>query len=764
MRKKMILSPFIIVVLILLYGGCSNSGNNTPSVITAGETNTTDTGNDHNTTDNNGTGGHVLLPSDTFPSDFYPTGSRPRLWLTQDRLQEIETQQQNQTQRWGDFKAMCDAIIDTDSDNDPYGLQNSPQNFTAPLALMYLLTQDNRYADKSLALMDAVDLNFSKYGDADHESWYFLALSYDWLHDYPGMSSSKKNAYQNKMHAISDKFWYQYNLTASGTDSDNNLLTGMTHLAFGAALYGDDSNATELLDRGWQGWSKGYGINRSISNRDMVKSALGGIYFTGMAYFPSTDIIGIASYEMTLKSACHYDVNQEDPLIKPFWSNTVEAIIALTEPTKKRISDYGSWQDPNNLYDQPWLRRAMILLGYFSDAAGDTTQAQLAKGYAQAVDIGYTNDYFIELFFTKDNITPRDPYSANLPLVQFFKAPDFMLFRDSWSENASWGEFRGDGAIPLDQQSPDHGHFSLWRNGSYLSKAARNYEALSHGDFFNTLSIENGCTLNGVSCSGTAIFESEAPAQITRHMEHNTPPVFAYSMLEADGQWNDSPDVYQPVSNVQSYRRLFFWTPKYVVVLDRLRANSAVDVRYRLRALHQPLIQGDTVSQLSENNNSRLIQKTLEPSGASNHLLDEAAAWSGIEEWVVNEDQRRWQSYIDFNDTQSVNILNLIQLGDAAMSDLDSWEHLEDAAYSGVRIGNWVVNFSSNEILRDAVTYTINPSSTQTHHLVTDMQNGSYTLRVNGVEKNDLVADTESHALYFDTNVSVQTTIVIAKR
>ena len=694
------------------------------------------------------------LLGDTFPSSYYPSNAHPRLWLTQNRYNDLILQKNSNTEKWRTFKEMCDAIIDNDSSNDPYGLDTSPQNFTAPLSLMYVLTQQENYADKAIALIHLVDTNLSRYGDPDHQDWYYLALSYDWLYDYSGFTISEKGYVTTLMYDLSNQFWLNYNINASGTDSDQNLLTGMMHLAFGAALYGDDVNATTLLDRGWYGWKHGYYTEHGTSNRDMIKSALGGIYFTGMAYFPSTDIMGIASYEMTLRTACSYDINQLDVEIKNFWSNTIYGIINLTEPTKKTISDYGSWQDPNILETQPWMRRMMIVLGYFSSIAGDDTAASLAQGYNEYVDIGYYNDPFIELFFTKSDINSTDPYAAQLPLVTFHNDPDFLLFRTSWDDNALWGEFRGDGAIPLDQQSPDHGHFSLFKNGSYLTKAARNYESLSHGDFFNALSIENGCTLNGENCSGTAIFYSEHPAEISRHFEHNTDNYFAYSMLNADGQWNDNSTEYNPIQNVESYRRHFFWTPKYVVVYDKVRTKVPLDIRYRLRAMQRPIINANVVAQLSENGNAKLLQQTLEPANVVIKELNETKAWRTIDDWVVDLSQRKWQSYMDFNDTTSVNILNLIQIGDANMSGFDINQHLDTSDYSGIRIGSWFINFSKKDNLRDNISYTLSNTFTKMYHFITDMQEGNYVLSINGRNEGVVQVDTTSYSAYFETDTS----------
>ena len=702
--------------------------------------------------------------ANSFPATYYPSKAHPRLWLEQDRLDVINNEKNNNTQKWQDFKSFCDSMIDNDSSNDPYRFAQDPQNFTAPLALMYILTNDNRYANKALELMDKIDTDLSRYGDPDHQSWYFIALTYDWLYNYSGMSSARKSNYKNLMHTLSDKFWNGLNASASGTDSDQNLLTAQMHLAFGAALYGDDSDATTLLDRAWYGWVRGYYTDHGTSNKDTILSALGGVYFTGMAYFPSTDIIGIASFEMTLKSACNYDINTQESALKPFWANTIKAIIALTEPNREWISNYGSWQDPNKLSEQSWLRRAMIILDYFAYKAGDSSASALAKGYYENVDIGYNNDYFLELFFSNPNTTPQNPYSANLEKIAFFDNPDFLLFRSGWGTSDSWGEFRGDGSIPMDQQAPDHGHFSLYKNGSFLTKAARNYEALSHGDFFNTLSIQNNCSYNGSSCSGTAIFDSKGSAQITRHIEHNSDPIFAYAMLQADDQWDDNPNEYNPTDNVKTYRRHFFWTPKYTIVFDRVRGNKKIDIRYRLRALKEPTINGNIVTQLSENSQAKLIQKTLEPSNVTIHKLNEKDAWSNVPTWVVDDSQRAWQSYIDFNQTDSLNILNVLQAGDSNLNTMDATEHIQNS-YEGVKIGDWVVLFSADEQLNTTLSYTLHNSKKKLYHLIGDLESGTYAVVVNGTNIGTFTATDSTKSIFFQTDSSKETmTVEVSKQ
>ena len=709
------------------------------------------------------------LTQSTFPPNYYPASTHPRLWLTTERQNAIQKGKNKNTQRWQAFKALCDSMVDNDNSNDPWDINNSPQNYTAPLALMYQIEHNATYADKALELMDRVDDNLSRYGDPDHQSYYFLGLTYDWLYNYSGMTAAKKQHYRNLMKQISDKF-YANDLTASGTDSDFNLLTALHHLVMGIATYdGSDTNATQMLDRAWKGWSEGYCVNTNIctSNRGMILAGLGGAYFTGMAYFPSTDIIGISGFEMSMKSACRYDINLQEPDLIPFWGNILRAMISMTEPTRTAIFDYGSWQDPNifrsNSYTQPWLRRALIIGEYFAGESNDTAAANLARGFGNIVDVGDYNDPFLEFFYDNPDGNATDPYTNPLALVQFRHSPDFLLFRDGWETNASWGVFRGDGSHPLDQRAMDMGSFALWRNGSYLTKGARNYESLSHGDFFNTLSLENGCTLNGSPCSGTPIFDSQAAATIARHHTSDA-PLLAYGMLQADGQWDDNPATSSnPVDNIKTYRRHFVWMDRYVVVFDRIRANSAINITYRLRALQEPVITGTTVSQLSENNQSRLLQRTLEPTGVNIQKIDETSQWSSIATWVVNASERHWQSVINFNPTDTLNILNVMQIGDANMSRFDTLESLCDTNNSGVRIGSHIVLFNHAEKLRDYTAYTVHNAAATMHHFIGDLIPAIYSVKINGNPIGNITVTSHDNTASFITTRQGDISVSLSK-
>ncbi|WP_456480256.1 hypothetical protein [Nautilia sp.] len=689
----------------------------------------------------------------------------PRLWIRNDLLNMLKFHRANNTRKWVEFKRMCDSITDGDPSNDPYGLDESdranyvPQQFTAPLALMYYLTGDEKYAKKSIELMEKSSDDFSHYGDPDHKGYEMLALAYDWLYGYGGFNRDVRDKFHSLMKKISDKFWNGYNINASGTDSDLNLLTGALHLMYGIALYGDYEDAVVILERGWKGWNNGY--NSKISNRDIIKAGIGGVYFTGMAYLASTDIKAIAENQLSLETGCGYDFEKNETDLKAFWGNLIQAFISLTDPKKKIIEDYGSWQDPSTLSTQPWFYRALSIAEYFAYTAGDTRSAY-GKYFRDNTNVGYENDPFLELFFNVPDQYEKAVSYENLPSVYFAKNPDFLLYRQSWEENSSWCVFRGDGTVPLDQQGMDQGHFSIYRNGEYLTKGARNYDSLTNGDFYNILSIENGCEVNGESCKGTPIFDSQKPAEITR-VRISFNPKFAYVMMNADGQWNDNPDKTSANLNVISYRRHFFHTGEYFVVFDRIRLKNPADIKYRIRSLTEPVIRQNMLLQNSVSGNSRLLHKTVIPSNITVTKVDETDLWKNLPDWKVPPEERKWQSVIDFGARKNLNILNLMQTGGGALNDFDTLEVVENNDSNGLMIGNWAVMFAGDELLRDTVVYTLNNAPVNLNHLVADLKEGEYIVKINGKAVKTAVAAKDA-TIYFTTGTAGRVVVEIVKK
>jgi hypothetical protein len=176
----------------------------------------------------------------------------------------------------------------------------------------------------------------------------------------------------------------------------------------------------------------------------------------------------------------------------------------------------------------------------------------------------------------------------------------------------------------------------------------------------------------------------------------------------------------------------------YTVIFDRLRARKPIWVHYRLRALTEPEIDGETVTQRSVNGKYKLMQKTLEPVGTVSVKVDEKKLWKKIPDWVVNRSERHWQSVIEFTDIDRLNLLNVLQSGPDSMENFDRLERLGSHGNIGVRIGKFVVTFATEEHLRSKLRYQLSDSVKGMWHLVADLKAGRYEYFFNGKKAGEL--------------------------
>lgn len=703
----------------------------------------------------------ILLSSSTafasFPLDFLPDGPRPRLWLTTSHLTELQNARQADSPEWQEFEnASIDFLTST-----PW---SGPQAGIPYMALMYILTNNQEYADRAFYYMDEMPDEPTVH-DVAHGEYYYFAIGYDWLYGNSGMTPARKTAYQNKMIHFSDYVWEndnEFGIGGNSMDSDLVIHSAMTHLIFGCALYGDNAAATTMLDRGWWMWERGQGVippdniprryTHAQSIRTWLSDAIGGMYYTGWSYFMGTDGTGLASWWITLRTACGYDIAQQEPSLAPFWANVIRSTIDLTDPPRLRIHHTGDWQDPNLIADESYLYHFLAFASFEADKAGFTDWGAFGRGYGNAIQSNHYSE-FLEFFYTVPSALSINPYTTDLPLIRFADGMDFLFFRSNWSTSADWGFFSGAGAEPMDHQAPDVGHFMLWRDDDFLTKGCRNYAYHDSGPFFNIMSIENG-TDNGTP--RMAGFDRKAG--IERRRINLTQPQFAYAMMQGDDQWDQDPYEWQPVDRVDSYRRHFFKSGDYIVIFDRVRTADSGWAKYRLRAMTEPVLNGTTIAQLSANGQHKLLHRTLEPAGCSFTLINETVAWNGIyEDWEVYPEERKWQYLIQPPDGDRVNMLSVMQMGTSGMADFDTMEHIDNSQISGVRLGQWVIVFADEEFLMNFADYTIQNGSGFLNHYVADLQAGNYFLSVNGQTMGGVTVNTDDNTAYFTSDVQAGT-------
>lgn len=693
-----------------------------------------------------------------FPTAYSPDGSRPRLWLTSERLSELNAARLADTPQWRSFQHECQSLLG----EDPW---DGVQTGVAYMALMYRLTGDTQYANRAFDFMDRAEDDSSACAyDVAHTAHEYLALGYDWLYDLISANATRKANYIQKMTNLSADIWENYNDSGTGgssQDTDAIIVSGSQHLMLGCALYGDTAAAADMLDRAWMLWERGQGLAPEENSeqrltahpiRTWVAQSIGGHYPTGFLYFMGTDGNGLSNYYTSLRTACGYDVPTREPNLAPFWPNVIRTLLDMTDPSRAMLHHTGDWQDPWGFNELQYLNKLIAIAGFESTRAGQPLWDQYARSYLATVDSN-DGDPFREFYYCQPSLTPLDPYAAGLPTTRFCAGADFAFFRDSWDTSAVWGLFSGQGSFPADHQNPDMGNFVLYRENDYLTKDRRCYSSTEAGPFFNNLAIQNRNPMGSALPTGC-----EGPAAIERYRDGNANvPAglngvgpFAYAMMQADDQWDEDPNQWEPVIRVNTYRRHFFWAGDYAVVFDRLRTTDSGWSLYRLHADTEPSLSGTTISQLSSNGQHKLLHRTLEPANCSFAKVNETTAWQGVyEDYEVSAEERLWHYAIQPPDSDSMNMLSTMQMGPASLSDFDGLEHISTAGSSGAKLGGWCVVFASEEEPRDSAAYVVTAPAAGLKHLVCDLKPGVWALAVNGVASGRLqVKDGDNTALF----------------
>ncbi len=694
-----------------------------------------------------------------FPSAYYPSGIHPRLWLTADRLADLTASMNANTSQWQRFQSLCDTMLT----EEPW---QGVQSGIAPLALMYVLTGDERYAARAFAFMDSATDDQSE-GDAAHVDHGYLALGYDWLSNHSSMTPLNRSEYIAKMEKLSSEMWTDYNNSGqggNGQDTDAILVSGAHHLMFGCALYGDSDKATDMLDHAWTLWERGQGAapNSGQSQwtlahpiRNWISEALGGHWHTGFMYFMGTDGNGLGNYYISLRTACGYDPSTREPKLKGFWPNVVRTLLDLTNPARTMLYHTGDWQDPWGFEELSYVYKIASVASFESGVEGQGLWNSYGRGFYNAI-VSMHNDEFLEFFYHETAVQPVDPFAAALSTVRFCDGDDFVFFRDSWDTTARWGLFSGQGTIPADHQTPDIGNFFLFRDDDYLTKDRRVYGGMDIGPAFNNMAIENSLEYGSPIMTGSA-----GAASIDRYRggetQDDNPVTFAYAMMQGDDQWDDDPNQWEPMDRVQTYRRHFFWSGDYAMIFDRLRTVDAGWAVYRLHAQTQPSLNGQTITQASANGRHVLLHRTLEPANCTFTKVNEKIAWNGVfEDYEINEEERLWHYAIQPSESDSVNMLSVMQMGPAGTNNFVGLEHLSSGTETGAKIGEWCLLFAAEERLRTKSQYTITLPQAGLRHLVCDLKPGSYRVFINGVPQDKKVSvAARDNTAYFVTEETV---------
>jgi hypothetical protein len=565
--------------------------------------------------------------------------THPRLWLS-DRvtLDRLVATANTTNPQWVKLKNFCDAKVEPDFDYQG----SEPFRYIAAFSLCYRVVKATAgdvtaapFAQKAINLLqsNAVNsqlLNFTNYA---RDSGYgirnyvpAMAIAYDWLHDYSGMTATLKTQVATRL-----KGWLSYYATsgyANGTNYISNYNGGFmsAQVLTAIALYGEDAQSATL-------WSNAQ--THFNGARQKFDAAMPG------GHWPEGWNYGAGVYQEYLWSASALKMATNDSSYINFnWlNNNIRLKLNALTPSGKFFYDDGAWTGDS--YGKPSLNDMMIAGHAFG---WNSANGQLARSYIDHALMGGGNfNYPLEewkafLFYDAASIP------ANLTTVaKSFHAvgTGLVTMRADWAlPAAAWASVVAGPYLSYQgTQDKDQGHIEIYKNTPLLVDVSHDYYGSNYTkntSFQNTYTLENrsDSTYSGQNSytDGCPNPTGSNPIGINAFIDSGA-YVFTSGEFSAAYQL---PPVDSSVSlcgpNAVSWlnRSHLFVRPGLFVVYDQIQKTSnqaAIIPTQHLHFLTAPTVQaGSSNRRLSvDNGGGRLQVATVLPEATNSVLRSETA-------------------------------------------------------------------------------------------------------------------------------------------
>lgn len=529
------------------------------------------------------------------------SGTHPRIWLADTAtMNRLKASAAGNSAEWSALKNFCDS--QTTSSWDYQGQQS--YRHVANFALCYRVTHALSgasaaagYGQKAVnALKAAVSdnggqsvLSFSNYSrDSGYGIRNFvptLALAYDWLYDYSGLSAADKNAIASRIGGWLN--WYKAsgycnveNNNCSPVKISNYHSGYMLASVLGGIALDGDSTAAPLSD-----------------GSALFTSAVG--YFDSRlkgGHWPEGWNYGAGVYQRYLMAARAlqlYTGNASYAGSSWLTDNVLFKMNALT-PNGKFFYDDGAWTgDTVGTPNADDMMAAGFLYGWSS------FNGHVAKAYLNLAGVGASNGEWTAFLFYDPASTPADlsavaksHYASGFGLVTMRSTwqTDTASSKGSWASLVSGPYLSGQGA-----QEPDAGHIELYRGSPLLINAGiqlYNPANQTNTSSKNTFTLENR---TDTSYSGQAFAltfscpnpNGNAPIGITRYHDSGT---YAFTSGEFSAAYQTlsggSCGGATGVSWLQ--RSLLYLRPDIVVMYDQVKKQSGQSTMVPTQHFHFP--------------------------------------------------------------------------------------------------------------------------------------------------------------------------------
>lgn len=517
------------------------------------------------------------------------------------------------------------------------GYQGNGYSDSAPtLGLAYLVTQDKKYAQPLLKMLD--DLNAAAAsGDvtavsvdstyASRSTAYALGLAFDWV--YPELGDARKAATVKTVNAYYDWFLNGDRVLDSDGPAYSNYFVGhlLGYGAMGYATSGDNPRAAEIS-------AKIRGLfDANIPPAFTTGADEGGFPVEGYVYGANT-FVRMFWYMRMVETATGEKIGSG-----PAWAtDIVKTFIAALKPNLWQQSDEGEYTGDETAVIEP------NQLATFTSLAADATTrgygSWLLQNYGEAPLVSSVDlQPMTKLLFPVTD-APVDYRNAE-PTYRHAEGAAMAFMRSSWDDNAVWSSFNAGFNRWTGHVGRSTGHFTIQRGNDYLLVNASQWKLMKEfsgstltgysgpgyiGNTFvspssawtNTLYADDGTgnyLLDGDNYSGgQAGFSDNWPYTISQRAD------MSYIKLDATHAYQNNfyPDQYNNRAVVQYVRNYAFFAPGNVVVFDRVRMKSTAityDLRFYFNSNAPPVIAGGVAS--STVGASKLFMRPVLPATAS---------------------------------------------------------------------------------------------------------------------------------------------------
>ncbi len=619
----------------------------------------------------------------------------PRIWLTPDKLTQLKNYASRNTPRWQTLKYGADVAL-----NDP----NITMTTCLPLALVYQVTGDTKYAQKAISLITAYAIP-SNTLSGDEYYWFregmpTMSAAYDWCYDqmttaqrqkvatwlmdraddvWPDTNPSRVNGWA--INSAPNNYFYGFLMTwpaalavlGDGTDTGVGNVSGsnrpLYHTNLGMSKY------RNLVRPFTDGWGKG-GVFAESTNYDSV-------FRLGIILDAYNTALGV-----DLANEIGFD----------FIHDSVQWRIHSTLPSMnihyllgdQPVSSYGYM----NVYDRDRMTIPAAI-------TNDVTARAYGKSWLDRIQPSTNSDYTDvtwEFLYYNEDVQSID-YTKVLPTSYFAPGPGILVKRSSWAPDATyWGIWAG----PLQQahQNCAVGGFHIFKEG-WLLGSASTYSwsgVVSDTQYHNTMTF-----------GGNAQIWQYASLDTGRTIHREVAGDYSYFSGNATSAYNWSSTV-----STDYVRKFAVLSDSIFLVYDRATLTNPASTREWYLHSQKPIaISGRDYN--FDNGKHRLWGRSLLP--ANGVTINSDPINLG-----VNNTLSSYRLKVVGGGGQATDyMLNVLQVAPIAQTSVPPPSAISTTAgnMDGSVVGNWVVMFGKSDLITTPITYQV-VSANQTEHLVLD--------------------------------------------